>query len=159
MTPQLHIDRYDIDRQRFRALVGLSGWSAVNQAGSLLLMQVNLLVVNAMFGAEMTGRYGSLLLFPALIDTMTGTVVSVLSPAIMTRYAVGDIEGMRRLASRSVKLLGVGLALPVGLLCGFGRPLLNLWLGPEFAHLDLTSDPARRPFDINSGHQAARSMS
>jgi membrane protein EpsK len=68
---------------------------------------------------------------------VTDTVVAVLSPAIMARYATGDIEGMRRIASRSVKLLGVALALPIGLLCGFGRPLLTLWLGPEFAQLNV----------------------
>ena len=137
LTPQLNIDLGEIDRHQFRALMGLSGWSSVNQVGSMLLMQVDLLVVNAMFGPEMTGRYGTVLLFPSLIYTMTNTVVAVLSPAIMARYAVGDIDGMRGIASRSVKLLGIGLALPIGLLCGLGRPLLNLWLGPEFAQLDL----------------------
>jgi membrane protein EpsK len=137
LTPQLRIDRRDIDRRQFRALMGLGGWVTVSQIGYLLLTQVNLLVVNAVFGAEMTGRYGSVLLLPTLIYTMLEIFVTVLSPAIMARYAVGDIEGMRRIASRSVKILGIGLALPIGLLCGFGRPLLTLWLGPEFASLDL----------------------
>lgn len=137
LTPQLHIDRCNIDRHKFRDLIGLSGWSTINQIGFLLLMQTDLLIVNKMFGAEMTGLYGSVLLFPALIDTMTATVVTVLSPAIMARFAVGDIVGMQRIASRAVKLLGIGLALPIGLLCGLGRPLLSLWLGPRFAQLDI----------------------
>jgi membrane protein EpsK len=136
LTPQLHIDHRDIDSSQFRALLGLSGWSAINQVGLLLLLQVDLLIVNVLFGAESTGLYGSVLLLPALVLMMTETVVAVLSPAIMARYAVGDIAGMQRLASCSVKLLGVGLALPIGLLCGFGRPLLHLWLGPQFAQLD-----------------------
>jgi membrane protein EpsK len=136
LTPQLHIDRREIDTSQFRALFGLSGWSAVNQIGRVLLLQIDLLVVNALFGAESTGLYGSLLLLPALFHAMIDTVTAVLSPAIVARYAVGDIAGMQRLASCSVKLLGVGLALPVGLLCGFGQPLLYLWLGPEFAELD-----------------------
>jgi membrane protein EpsK len=55
----------------------------------------------------------------------------------MARYALEDREGLRRLAIRSVKLLGLGVALPVGLLCGFGGPLLSLWLGPNFAFADL----------------------
>ena len=137
LTPQLHIDRSNIDRHKFRDLLSLSSWSTINQIGFLLLMQTDLLIVNKMFGAEMTGLYGSVLLFPALIDTMTATVVTVLSPAIMARFAVGDIEGMQRIASRAVKLLGIGLALPIGLLCGLGRPLLSLWLGPSFAQLDI----------------------
>jgi membrane protein EpsK len=137
LTPILHVNRVAIDRSRANALFGLSGWSAINAIGALLLMQVDLLVVNAVFGAELTGRYASVLLFPALIYTLTEAVVAVLSPAITARYAVGEMEGVRRLATRSVKLLGLGLALPTGLLCGFSRPLLNLWLGPEFVGLDI----------------------
>lgn len=137
LTPQLRLSHRNIDRRHFRALSNLGGWSAVNQTGALLLMQVDLVIVNAMFGAEMTGQYGAVLLFPAMIHTLTEAVATVLSPAIMARYAVGDIDGMRRIASHSVKLLGVALALPVGLLCGFGGPLLYLWLGPEFAHLNV----------------------
>jgi membrane protein EpsK len=137
LTPQLHIDHRDIDRHRFRALMGMGGWVMVSVTGYLLLTQVDLMIINAVFGAEMTGRYGSVLLFPTLIFTTMEIAVTVLSPAIMARYAVGDIDGMRRIAGRSVKILGTGLALPIGLLCGFGRPLLTLWLGAEFASLDL----------------------
>jgi len=60
-----------------------------------------------------------------------------LSPAIMARYAVGDLDGLRAIAARSVKLFGVALAVPVGLLCGFSRPLLSIWLGPDFVQFDL----------------------
>jgi membrane protein EpsK len=137
LTPELHLDYRSIDRHHLRALVNLGGWSAVNQTGALLLMQVDLLIVNAMFGAEMTGLYGAVLLFPAMIHTLTEAVATVLSPVMMARYAVGDIEGVRRIARHSVKLLAVALALPVGLLCGFAGPLLHLWLGPEFARLDV----------------------
>ncbi|MBJ6128546.1 lipopolysaccharide biosynthesis protein [Microvirga splendida] len=137
LTPQLSINPYKVDRCKVQALLGLGGWASVNQIGNMLLWQIDLLVINTFFGAEMTGRYGSVMLFVTLILTMTETLVSVLSPAIMARYAVSDIEGLKRIAIRSVKLLGLGLALPVGLLCGLGRPLLTLWLGPEFADLDL----------------------
>jgi membrane protein EpsK len=137
LTPQLHINYSSIDKKRFRDLLGLGGWASINQIGALLLLQIDLIVVNTLYGADMTGRYGSVLIFTTLILTMTTTVVGVLSPAIMARYAVDDVEGMKRIAVRSVKLLGIGLAVPVGLLCGFGRPLLTLWLGPEFADLDI----------------------
>jgi membrane protein EpsK len=136
LTPQLRIDPREIDYGQFRALLGLSGWTAVNQVGLLLLMQVDLLVVNVLFGAESTGLYGSLLLLANLIHMVVETIAVVLSPAIMAHYAVVDIAGMQRLAGGSLKLLGIGLALPIGLLCGFGRPLLSLWLGPDFAQLD-----------------------
>jgi membrane protein EpsK len=137
MTPQLNLDRRAIDAGRYRKLVSFSGWSSVNQIGTLLLIQVDIIVVNIMFGAEATGQYGSVMLFATLITTMTMTISGVLSPAIIMRSAQDDIEGVRRIAVRAVKFLCIGLAVPVGLLCGFGRPILSLWLGPEFAELDV----------------------
>lgn len=137
LAPQLHVNWRAVDRHRFGVFIGLSSWVTVSQIGFLLLSQVDLLIVNALFGAETTGRYGSVLLFPTLINTMIGTITTVLGPAIIGRYAVGDIEGLRRITVRSVKLIGIGLALPIGLLGGFGGPLLNLWLGSEFIALDL----------------------
>ncbi|MFN3670477.1 MAG: lipopolysaccharide biosynthesis protein [Bosea sp. (in: a-proteobacteria)] len=137
LTPQLGIQPRLIDSSQFRPLIGISGWTAVNTVGALLLMQVDLLVVNAFFGSEMTGRYGSIILLPTLIYTLMEAVIPILSPAIMASYATGDIAGLRRTALQSVRLLALILALPVGLLCGLGRPLLSLWLGPSFADLDI----------------------
>jgi membrane protein EpsK len=110
-------------------------WSAVNTAGMLLLMQVDLVIVNAVFGAEATGRYGSILLMVALVHA-----------GAESRHPDGELgrHGLLRgrgpggppaARRRSIKLLGVGLALPIGLLCGLGEPLLALWLGPAFADL------------------------
>lgn len=135
LTPELRVRPRSADPRQLRAMAGLGGWSAVNQIGSLLLMQVDLLVVNALFGAEATGRYGSILVLVALLYTMTETVVAVLSPMIMAHYATADIDALRRVTLQSVRLLGIALALPVGLLCGFARPVLGIWLGDQFGNL------------------------
>lgn len=137
LTPQLHLHLGAVDRLRFRPLLNFGAWSAVNTAGMLLLMQVDLLMVNALFGPTMTGRYGALLAFVVLIHTLTEVVVPIFNPAIMARYATNDFTGLRRLLESAVGLLALGLALPIGLLCGLGRPLLSLWLGPDFAELDV----------------------
>jgi membrane protein EpsK len=137
LTPQLQVRFAAFDRSRLRALLGLSGWSVVNRIGLLLFLSVDLAIVNLYLGAQATGEYGTLILFPELIRNLTDTVSSVLNPAITARYALGDWEGLRTLATRSVKLLGLVLALPIGLACGFAQPFLTLWLGPEFARLDL----------------------
>lgn len=136
LTPQLQMNWVSIDRARLGELLGLSGWSLVNRIGMLLFLSTDLLVINLFLGAQMTGWYGTLVLFPELLRNLVDTVASVLSPTIMARYAVNDHEGLKQIAVRSVKLLGLALALPIGLLCGFARPFLGIWLGPEFTHLD-----------------------
>lgn len=136
LTPELSIAPRLIERARFRPLIGLGSWSAINIIGVLFIMQIDVIIVNQLLGPEATGLYASVLLFPILIYTMGEAVLPVLAPAIMAHYATGNRRALQDLARRSVRLLAVGLALPIGLLCGMGAPLLTLWLGPSFAHLE-----------------------
>lgn len=67
----------------------------------------------------------------------------------MAHYAIGEKQALQDLARRSVRLLAVGLALPIGLLCGMGAPLLTLWLGPAFADLETVLVLLVAPLTIN----------
>lgn len=147
LAPQLAFRPHHAQPDRVRDLVGLTKWSTINMFGALLMTQLELVIVNLTFGAEMTGRYGSLILLPTLVTAIAEIVVPILSPEIMARYAAGDRLGIERLASSAVRLVGVGLALPAGIICGFGHPFLSLWLGPAFADLDLV-------LALMSGHLA-----
>jgi membrane protein EpsK len=120
-----------------RELVSVSGWALVNRLGMILFLSTDLVIINWYFGPEMTGQYGLLLLFPELIRQVVEAITSVLNPGFISRYALQDFSGLEQLTSRSLRFLSVGLAIPVGLLCGFANPFLNMWVGPEFLHLDL----------------------
>ena len=137
LTPELHVQIKAFDRSRLGALTGMGGWVAVNTVGAMLLGGADLLIVNAFFGAAMTGGYASAAQFSALMQYLVGTVGGVIRPVILIRYAQGDLAGLRDLSSRVIRLLGFALALPVGLLCGFSRPLLTVWLGPSFGYLSV----------------------
>jgi membrane protein EpsK len=68
---------------------------------------------------------------------LVGAAGNVIRPVILIKYAQGDYVGLQRLAGQSVKLLGLALSLPVGLLCGFSSPILVIWLGPTFEYLNI----------------------
>jgi len=136
-TPQLSIDITFFDRSRLRPLMGMGGWSLVNSVGGMLLDRVDLIVVNAYFGAILTGAYAVVVQFSVLLEVLAGTAFTVLRPVTLLKFAQGDFLGLRDVSSQSVKLFGIALALPVGLMCGFSRPLLSIWLGPSFAYLSL----------------------
>jgi membrane protein EpsK len=137
LTPELGVRITAFDRSRLRALTGMGGWVTVNTLGGMLLARTDLLVVNAFFGAALTGGYGSVAQFAMLMEYTASAAATVLRPIILVKYAQQDLIGLQRLASQSVRLLGLALALPVGLLCGFSRPLLSVWLGPDYQSLSV----------------------
>ena len=132
LTPQLRVMPSAFDRTRVRQLFGMGGWMVVNQVGTLLFLSIDLIVVNALFGAEAGGKYGAVLVWSVTLRALAGTVSGVLTPTVLAKYARGDVDGMNRISRQSVKFMGLAMALPVGLLCGFAGPFLVLWLGPGF---------------------------
>jgi len=99
----------------------------------LLFLNIDLIVVNKLFGAESGGKYASVLQWTILLRSMAGTLVSVLTPIILTYYAREQMDQVLNISKRAVKFLGLTMALPIGLVCGFATPLLSIWIGPEFS--------------------------
>jgi O-antigen/teichoic acid export membrane protein len=137
LTPDLRVSPRKFDRTRVRELFGMGGWVVVNQIGTLLFLNIDLIVANRVLGAKLAGEYGSILLFSTLLRGIAGAVSSVLYPTIVAKYAQNDLKSVHKLSARAVRLMGIIVALPVGLLCGLGSPFLRLWLGPSFGSLGL----------------------
>lgn len=135
LTPELEIRLNRFDSSRLKQMLGFSGWVLVDRVGTLLLLNIDLIVANLIFGAEVAGRYGSVIIFPTLLRTLVATVDAVLVPILVTLYAQNNYSGLVRFSHLSVKFIGLAMALPIGLLCGLGKPLLAVWLGPEFSDL------------------------
>lgn len=135
LTPELKIAKSDFDWSRFKEQLGMSGWVVVNTVGAMLLSRVDLIVVNVFYGAAMSGGYASLIQFTLLMEYLVSAAGNVVRPIILIKYAKQDIQGLHVLCIQAVKMLGFALALPVGLLCGFSKPFLLLWLGPSFQNL------------------------
>lgn len=110
-------------------------WNAVNLVGTLLYLQIDLLVVNRLLGPEPGGRYAALSQWSLLLRGLGGTVSAVFGPSITHYHARGEVAEVVRYTRWSIRTLGLFLALPVGLICGLGEPMLVRWLGAEYAHL------------------------
>jgi O-antigen/teichoic acid export membrane protein len=135
LTPKLKINIHAFKPRALKNLLSFSGWVAVNQAGSLLFLNIDLILANLFFGPTVGGRYGAVIIFSTLLRTLAGTVLGVLSPIVVTLFTKNEIQKLVRLIRLSVKFMGLAMALPIGLLSGFAKPLLILWLGSEFADL------------------------
>ena len=135
INPHLHINIREFDRSRLKELTIMGWWAVVDMLGSLLLYQMDLIVVNLLFGATAAGEYAVIFLWVVLLRGIAGTLSSVISPITLTYYAKGKIDQIIILAKSAVKGVGLVMALFIGLICGFAPQILTLWVGPQFAHL------------------------
>jgi membrane protein EpsK len=113
----------------------MGGWMVIDQTGTLLFLNVDLIIANKFLGSIAAGEYGSILLFSSLLRGFAATVSTVLGPNVVAKYALNDLDGMSRVSVQALRLMGLALALPVGLICGLGGPFLQLWLGKDFGSL------------------------
>lgn len=135
VNPHLKVDHIDFRASQLKKLAGMGNWIIVNQIGALLFLQVDLIVVNKLFGATASGEYATILIWSTLLRSMAGMFAGVLTPIILTYYAKDQFEQIITISKSAVKFMGLTMALPIGLICGFAPQLLSLWVGPEFMKL------------------------
>lgn len=135
LTPYLRLNVKTFDWKTFRKLSGFSKWILFDQIGTLILYNSELLLVNRYFGNEEGGRYASVLQFAFLIRSVVAVLAAVLTPIMLSFYAKKEYDRLYLTSLRSVKVISLVIAGPIGILIGFSAPLLRFWLGEEFQDL------------------------
>ncbi len=137
LTPSIKISRQYFDFSKLKELTTMGGWLVINQIGTLLFLEIDLIVANILFGALEAGKYGAIIQWNFLLRSLAGVIAGVLTPMVFISYAKGETQKIVNMSQRAVKFMGLGMAVPVGLLCGFAKPLLTIWLGNDFAQYTL----------------------
>jgi len=135
VCPYLSFSIQFFDRSRIKNLCEMGWWVIINQVGSLFFLSIDLILVNLLFGATSAGEYAIAIQWVILLRAIAGMLSSVLTPTIVSYYARGQTEALILITKRAVKLMGLAVALPIGLVCGFGPQLLTIWVGPIFTFL------------------------
>lgn len=131
----LHINLQCFRFADLREILSMGGWVALNQAGGVLLVQINVFIVNAYLGAEVQGRFSAVQQWEMLVRMGAVALSSALVPVLLRKYATKGKEDLVQFSARAVKWLAIALSFPVGLLAGLGGPLMGIWLGPEYRSL------------------------
>lgn len=135
INPFLKINQKDFMPSQLRNIIETGGWITINQIGSLLYLQIDLIVVNKLFGIIVGGEYSIVLMWSILLRGVAGMLSGILAPVILSHYAKNKFDEIINMSKISVKLMGFAMALPIGLMCGFSPLILSLWVGPEFSKL------------------------
>jgi len=123
------------DKKRFKEMAQMGGWIIINNIGSLLFLNIDLIVVNYLFGNVAGGEYAIAFQWVILLRSLAGTFISVIGPIILIAYANKQMDRIIAVSKGAVKLTSIGMALPIGLLCGLAPNVLTAWVGESFTHL------------------------
>ncbi len=132
ILPDIKVSFRQFDRKKFTDITFSGLWMSLNWSGAILFLYVDLLVANRVLGPRISGEYAAVLQWSNMLRVFCGSITGVFGPAIISLYAQHKIAEMVRYTNQSVKLTGLMIALPIGLICGLAGPLLSLWINPEF---------------------------
>jgi O-antigen/teichoic acid export membrane protein len=135
LIPELRINYRRFDMKACREMADMGIGVIVNQFGALLYLNSDLIIINILLGSTATGQYGPIVQWVVLIRTIAAVVMRQFDPVVMELIAKEDYDTLKTSLFRLAKLLGLILGLPICLICGFSKPLLLLWLGPDFVGL------------------------
>jgi membrane protein EpsK len=135
VCPHLFLCAGSFDRSRVKVLGEMSSWLFINEIGTLLFLQIDLIVVNMFFGATSAGEYAIVLTWGNLLRAIAGVLGGVLTPMVLTFFALEHTETMIRITKSAVKIMGLTMALPISLVCGFAPQLLTIWVGEKYVFL------------------------
>ncbi len=103
-------------------------WNSLNQLGSILLNQMDLLITNLFIGAAATADFAIAKTAPSFILSLLAMLSGTFMPQFNILYAKGQISELIKSVSRSVSLISLIIGIPMGFLVVFGRSFFSLWV-------------------------------
>lgn len=135
IAPYLKVNIKDFCKSKVKEIMGTGGWITINELGSLLFLEIDMIVVNKLFGTFAGGEYSIILKWSELLRAIAAMLIGVLIPVILAYYAKGRKEELINFLKVTVKLTSFAMALIIGYICGFAPQLLSWWVGPEYMKL------------------------
>lgn len=135
ICPYLYIRSSCFSPHHFYEMGILSFWTCVNMIGGLLISQTALIIVNKFYGDIAGTHYYLALMWPGLIFGIATLITTVFTPMIYSYYSKNDITGLIQFTTITTRLIGIIMALPIGLVFIFIPWLFTFWVGSEYIFL------------------------
>ena len=121
-----------LDRAALREVIGFGMYSWVQALGGMIFSQVDLLLIGAILGSTQLAYYAVCVQLAQQIHGLPAAAFAFLFPLISGRVE-SERTGLKELFRRYVALNVVFAAVLAAPLIFWGRPILTLWMGAEFA--------------------------
>ena len=134
LLPELKIHWRDFRKKDLRLIFNSGALTFIYQIG-FILFNIEMLIANRILDLHLAGMYAALLTIPKNLRIISSAIGGVWGPSILAKYGRSDQRGIDSIVLGSIKLIGLTMALPIGLICGLAVPFLTVWLGPDFQAL------------------------
>ncbi|OFX16154.1 MAG: hypothetical protein A2Z18_11535, partial [Armatimonadetes bacterium RBG_16_58_9] len=134
-TPQLVPSLSGFCKSKFLEMTRMGSWLMVSQLGVVLYLSIDPFIIFTMIGADASGKYYSILGLALMLRVLAATMNSLVVPMAIASYARQDWVVLVKNLARAVKFISLGMAIPLGILCGLSVPFITRWLGSDVAGL------------------------
>lgn len=117
----------------FYAIFGMAIWVLIHQIGDVGLYRIDNIAVNKFWGIESSGALGAITEFGSYVTIIVSVIGSLFGPLILIAYSRNDHDEVKRLSTSQSFLVGALTAILAGILAGYSKPLLSIWLGNSFS--------------------------
>ena len=135
LIPQFFINKNLFNRRAFIEMGTMGIWSMIDQIGTLLYLNIDLIIINIFLGVESVGKFAPLLQWVIFLRVMAPALSSVFAPVAFDYIANDRLNELAQQINRILKYLSIIFAFFTGGICGFSKPLLSCWLDDSFIHL------------------------
>ena len=120
------------DKASTFGILSMAVWVVVHQLGDTALYRTDNVLVNKFWSTRESGILGALSELGNYVLLTVGVISSLFGPLILKAYSIGDHNQVKKLAVKYSLLVGILSSILVGVLIGFSKPLIGIWLGEEY---------------------------
>lgn len=114
--------------KKIKEVTSSGSWNSLNQLGSVLLNQVDLLIANLFIGAAATADFAIAKTAPGLILSLLAMLSGTFIPQFNIQYARGEKTELVKSVKRSINLISLIIGIPMGFLVIYSKSFFDLWV-------------------------------
>ena len=113
---------------KIKILISSGLWNSLNQLSNVLLTHVDLLITNIFISAAATGDFALVKMAPNMIYTLLALLSGSFIPNFNILYAQNKTEELLHEITKSMKVIGILICIPIGFLLVFADEFFRLWV-------------------------------
>ncbi|HBX62255.1 MAG TPA: hypothetical protein DEG63_04080, partial [Flavobacteriaceae bacterium] len=133
---KIKIDIFKVEKEFFYVLIVMASWVMIQQIGDTMIYRIDSVFINKYWSTKETGIIGAFSELGTYAISISAVIGSLFGPLILQSYSKDDHETVVKMTLDSSLVVGILVAIFIGIICGFSPILINIWLGNDFLNYD-----------------------